>query len=312
MIMTQRKNKNQTIHRKLAIFITLTLIPLFTTACRDTVCLDQLQKENTLVVYAFPTTRDTIPIMVSVAKAMNRQQQGLCCIQIRCTVNGADDRLIYLGTENYDGFPVASFFAIGKHQVGDSIVISARSQDFAEARGTTIIPPPGKIGGCQIDTILYKGNNYTQLRLEIQPSSASRYYAVRLEGWNVLDEGIEEKEYKKVETTLEPLLNYYTDSDIEFGTWNDYYHRMYTFEKPETEPFYIRLCTTERRYTSAYRTQLFSLSPEFFLLLKSLNDTDNNDIGKYGMAFVRPTFSNVIGGYGCVAAYTNVNSEWMK
>ena len=74
----------------------------------------------------------------------------------------------------------------------------------------------------------------------------------------------------------------------------------------------LHLCVLELSYTSAYRVELFSLSPEFYHMLKSINDINNNDIGAHGLAFIQPTYTNISGGYGCVAGYGCVKSAWLR
>ena len=104
------------------------------------------------------------------------------------------------------------------------------------------------------------------------------------------------------------------DTELNFGTKNDFYHLMYVFDSSQvaSRTVTLHLCVLEQSYTSAYRVELFSLSPEFYHMLKSINDINNNDIGAHGLAFIQPTYTNISGGYGCVAGYGCVKSAWLR
>ena len=71
----------------------------------------------------------------------------------------------------------------------------------------------------------------------------------------------------------------------------------------------LRLCTIQQPRQKVLRVHLFALSLEYYQMLRSLNDRDNNDIGRYGLSMIYSTYSNVHGGYGCVAGYVAVEPQ---
>lgn len=101
---------------------------------------------------------------------------------------------------------------------------------------------------------------------------------------------------------------------MEFGAWNNYYHKMYIFNDSSfgNKQVNIHLLTLKKGWICAYKTQLFVLSPEFYSMLKSINDINNNDLGTNGLSFIFSSYTNVNGGYGCVAGYSMNETTWMK
>lgn len=166
-----------------------------------------------------------------------------------------------------------------------------------------------------MDTIFHKEDDYTRFRVAFHKTHGVQYYAVRVKGMEYF-ESVDSVSCvsEEIETSLEPLLNGLTDTELNFGTNNDFYHLMYVFDSSQvtSQAVTLRLCVLGQPYTSAYRVELFSLSPDFYQVLKSINDINNNDIGTHGLAFIQPTYTNISGGYGCVAGYGCVKSAWLR
>ena len=68
----------------------------------------------------------------------------------------------------------------------------------------------------------------------------------------------------------------------------------------------------EKGWIENYKTELITLSYDYYRMLKSLNDIKNNDIGSNGLSFMFSTYTNVQGGYGCVAGYSMEETSWIK
>lgn len=100
---------------------------------------------------------------------------------------------------------------------------------------------------------------------------------------------------------------------MDFGSYNDYYHRMYIFNDETAAEGKIRLhlYVLQQFWMEDYRIELFSLSPEYYFILKSLNDIRNNALGEYGLSFVSKTYTNVVNGIGCVAAFGKDETMWI-
>ena len=120
-----------------------------------------------------------------------------------------------------------------------------------------------------------------------------------------------------LEIGAEPLLRSSTNIDITLGDWDDNaFNDIYRFGSSSFTDGKATLHLYADTYTQsdfcAYRPHLFALSTEYDSMLRSLNDINNNDLGKYGLAFAYSTYTNIRGGYGCIGAYTVSVGDWLK
>ena len=53
------------------------------------------------------------------------------------------------------------------------------------------------------------------------------------------------------------------------------------------------------------------MSEEYYSLLQSLNNTDNNVMASHGLAFAFSSYTNIRGGYGCIGGYSLAEMPWM-
>lgn len=301
-----------------SILITLCML----TSCGDNIDIRQGEPPK-FVIYAFPSASDTISITISVTKPAGHNTPALshATISVTCQTNGKADVIMFADSSNVSGLPVLTYYAIGKHKTGDRVrvsVVPASHQDgldLTKAWGETQIPESPSIDSISMDTIFHKEDDYTRFRVAFHKTHGVQYYAVRVKGMEYF-ESVDSVSCvsEEIETSLEPLLNGLTDTELNFGTNNDFYHLMYVFDSSQvtSQAVTLRLCVLGQPYTSAYRVELFSLSPDFYQVLKSINDINNNDIGTHGLAFIQPTYTNISGGYGCVAGYGCVKSAWLR
>lgn len=301
-------------------FILITLCIL--TSCGDNIDIRQGETPK-FVIYAFPSASDTIPITISVTKPAGHNTPALshATISVTCLTNGKADEIIFADSSNVSGLPVLTYYAIGKHKTGDRVRVSVEPAshqdglDLTKAWGETQIPESPSIDSISMDTIFHKEDDYTRLKVSFNKTHGVQYYAARVKGMEYF-KSVDSVSCvsEEIETSLEPLLNGLTDTELNFGTNNDFYHLMYVFNSSQVtlQALTLHLCVLEQSYTSAYRVELFSLSPEFYQMLKSINDINNNDIGAHGLAFIQPTYTNISDGYGCVAGYGCVKSQWLK
>ena len=306
--------------KQVLFFILITLCML--TSCGDNIDIRQGEPPK-FVIYAFPSASDTISITISVTKPAGHNTPALshATISVTCQTNGKADVIMFADSSNVSGLPVLTYYAIGKHKTGDRVrvsVVPANHQDgidLTKAWGETQIPESPSIDSISMDTIFHKEDDYTRFRVAFHKTHGVQYYAVRVKGMEYF-ESVDSVSCvsEEIETSLEPLLNGLTDTELNFGTNNDFYHLMYVFDSSQvtSQAVTLRLCVLGQPYTSAYRVELFSLSPDFYQVLKSINDINNNDIGTHGLAFIQPTYTNISGGYGCVAGYGCVKSAWLR
>ena len=238
-----------------------------------------------------------------------------------CLIDDKADEIIFADSSNVSGLPVLTYYAIGKHKTGDRIRVSVEPTshqndlNLEKAWGETEIPEPPSIDSIYMDTRFHKEDDYTRLKVSFSKTRGVQYYATKVKGMEYF-ESVDSVSYvsEEIETSLEPLLNGLTNTEFNFGTKNDFYHMMYVFDSSQvaSQEVTLHLCVLGQSYTSAYSVEQFSLSPEFYQMLKSINDINNNDIGAHGFAFIQPTYTNITGGYGCVAGYGCVKSQWLK
>lgn len=103
------------------------------------------------------------------------------------------------------------------------------------------------------------------------------------------DEGIAGKEYAM------NLCLQATETDYYIKDSEDVYHKMTIDEEDIIQ--------------HSYTATLFSITPEFYRFMKSLNDTYNNELGEAGLSVLMPVYSNVNGGLGIVAGYNISQKE---
>lgn len=284
-------------------------------SCQDNIDIEQLGGKSKLVLYAFPTNSDTIKIHVSLSAPLTKAMPSLEQVSVRCTTNGNEDQMVFVGDTLYEGFPIATYYAIGKHQCGDSIYIYAQAKELDAVYASTQIPSETSITSAALDTVYYKGNLCSQIKISFPNDMHQTYYAIRILGRSVTEDDVPQQyEFMEIETGAEPLLNYNTSISIDFGTWNNFYHNMYIFKNTTVSTPYINLHldVLQQNYIEAYKPQIFLLSESYYLLLKSFNDIANNELANHGLSFAFATYSNVKDGYGSIAGYTCKEGDWLK
>ena len=196
-------------------------------SCHDNIDLQRFGKESRLVVYAFPTDTDSIRITISASQPLGGSIPALHVTEVRCTTNGHNDRMVHAKDTVEGRFPVSTWYAIGKHRCGDEIRIAVRAEGLPEATGSTRSPSPTVPEEAALDTVYYKGNLYTQIRLNLPSARHQSRHAVRVVGWYAPEDADvpPRPEFMEVETTAEPLLNHHSNVELGFGSADDFYHR---------------------------------------------------------------------------------------
>lgn len=133
--------------------------------------------------------------------------------------------------------------------------------------------------------------------------------------WNWTNFAPIDYSHLEIEPSLEPLLNHYNDLDLD--PWNEYYGKMYFFSSDDVQGFsssapatggkgdgvVLHLQTEYPSQMDFIDVQFYTLSPEYYLMLRHINEQLSNDLGGIGLTQTYSTYSNVRGGFGCVAAY---------
>lgn len=284
-------------------------------SCTDSISLGQLaDTESRLIVYAFPTEGDTVDITVSLTYPVSGRWERLQVESVECLTNGTADRIINRGDTSSAGFPIARYSAIGRHRCGDSIQVLVSAVGLPTAKGCTVIPERPTVESTRLDTASYLGTSYPMVRMMMRGNASTPFYAVRMEGFYT-DEYLGELWYNAPRSTFmplkadaEPLFAGSSSTDIDLGSEDsDYYKFIYTFSNSAftggRATLHLYVDTGYSNIYKDFRPHLYALSNEYNSMLRSMNSLENNDFGKYGLAFSYSTYTNVQGGYGCIGAY---------
>lgn len=253
---------------------------------------------------------------------------------------GHADDVTFIHKETHFGMPMAIYRVKGQHRSGDKITINVKDADGRSASASTIIPATTPMDVTSIDTV-FTASGSMQIRIlehftPQTPGKDAAYYATRLT--TVLDMG-EDMDYNSsfynpddifhefnmytssrvqynhvpINPAFEPLLNRYNDLDLD--AWNDYYAYMYflssddILRSSQAEGLYHGGIDLHLNVSSLWQqkdyidVQFYTLSPEYYLMLRHINDQLSNELAEVGLSQTFSTYSNVRGGLGCVAAY---------
>lgn len=282
-------------------------------SCQDHMSLDDLQGDNQLVVYSFPTTYDTTEIQVSSTIPIKGIKLDLKDVVVNGYVNEKNKNIIFLRKEESNSLYELVYYFTDKLYEGDRISINVKADGMKTVNAATTIPECPKIENAYIEKVYSNGDFYDQIRLTMKNPSSTDYFAVRVIGEEKEDTSCYNK-VESIETSGEPVLNNYTIGESSFNTSNDFYHNFYIFDntafKNDTT-YTLHLNMLSKEYINRYKVQLYHLSSDFFFFIKSINDTKNNEFGDYGLSFVKPTYTNIANGVGVVGGYSVMESNWM-
>ena len=333
-------------HRTILSFFHFIILSFLFFACDHPVDILKIKSESELVIYAFPSTADEYLLNVSLTRPTAGNVGTLGGLSVECTTNGSADEVRFVHAETHFGMPMAIYRVKGEHHSGDKVSIRVKADapsgegKSLTATAETTIPATTPMEVTSVDSI------YPKLRfllrvpsLATSSQSGESYYATRLtsvkdnhteETWeSAYDDGPDEVyhtwnwtnfapidySHLELDLSLEPLLNHYTDLDLD--PWNEYYEKMYFFSSDDvrtsssvtsstsaTEGGVVLHLQTEYPSQMDYiDVQFYTLSPEYYLMLRHINDQLSNELGDVGLTQTYSSYSNVRGGFGCVAAY---------
>jgi hypothetical protein len=283
-------------------------------SCEDTISMDIESEKPYLVIYAFPTENDTISITISETMTTNGTPIKLKVNNISCTINGKDDKITFNDSTSYNGYPIMTYLAIGKHGVGDSIKISVDADNFPSVHGETTIPSKPVFHSADISDVYIFGDTYKQFNYDIGIQQDMPHFAIRV---------IVQKQYSDDMsydyTSIKPETNYFLINNeftktFDFGLNNSTFHNLLIFSN---NPSYgnsisVSLKTYKFSWYDKYMTQFYSLSEEYYSMLKSHCNNKNNEFAKKNLAFTYMTYTNVSGGFGCIGGYNSSYTDWFS
>lgn len=282
-------------------------------SCTDDIHLNNhKQYEQKLVVYAFPTVKDTFDIIVSATHSLQSQGEILEIEYVHCKCNKQEDKIIFSHKKSVNDIPLYVFKAIGKHDKKDTIQIDILAKGYPQVHASTSIPTCTKIENYSLDSIFYDGSLHAQSSIMFHAPKEQPFYAVSAQcKYAKHDESIE---YTDLETALDPILRQTKKTSFNLSGTDNCYQKMYYFQLPterNTSFTTLRPCILSKYESESYLMTLYTLSPEYYYMLKSLANQENNDLADFGLSFIYSTYTNIHNGYGCVAAYNADSTPWL-
>jgi hypothetical protein len=300
-------------------------------SCKDDVSLPEAGNEAKIVVYCFPSTRDTTYISVSRSLPVKQYKEGM-------RIKNIDDaRLIY--TVNGQQREVTNrgngiYYVVGKQKTGDKIALTVSADSLPTASAETSIPDTIAISDPKSrQTKVYDDDREEMLGYEqvmasfTDPSTTKDYYAVRVLLKNIEyseDDSLYDERfyYPIINTKNEPILVSKTNIDDAFGFSDNYYGGLCIFDDAGISGKYTFHLNVDNKNdfwwnnyndTKKYeRVELLHLTPEYYKFLFSINAEENSDLAQYGLSQLMPTATNVNGGLGVVAGWNVSHTAWIK
>lgn len=315
---------------KTYIYPFLLLIALLA-SCKDDISLPEAGNEAKLVVYCFPSTRDTTYISVSRSLPVKQYKEGMKIknivdARITYTVNGQQREIVNSGNGIY--------YVVGKQKTGDKIALTVSADSLPTASAETYIPDTVAIGDPKSrQTKVYDDDRKEMLGYEqvmasfTDPSTTKDYYAVRVLLKNIEyseDDSLYDERfyYPIINTKNEPILVSKTNIDDAFGFSDNYYGGLCIFDDAGISGKYTFHLNVDNKNdfwwnnyndTKKYeRVELLHLTPEYYKFLFSINAEENSDLAQYGLSQLMPTATNVNGGLGVVAGWNVSHTAWIR
>ncbi len=278
--------------------------------------VDSLKRDSKMVLYAFPTTSDTIIIDISASNPSLNEMKELNICSVQCLVNGVADSVSFLGEGDNNAYfyPASSsvckhyrYVATGKHSAGDKIAIEVNADGFQKASASTVIPEKVSVRNVREEVSYYDNSAMSMLLFSFDDASPQEdYYSFALKRWYLDTDipGYSSDCYLQIKPSTDSMLREYSLSS---SNPENAIHYFFTDKQ-----FSNSVCNMHANYFSSnnemvkHELQFNHLSKELYQYMKSWADYDDNNFAQYGIAFAYRTYTNVTGGYGVVAAYNPV------
>lgn len=272
------------------------------TSCQDHFDINQLNESQKLLLYCFASATDSTDIQVSATTPFTGKGEMPKDVKVHCYVNEKEEKVRFLRNDDTDDWDKLIYRLSITPKEGDEIKIEAESSNIGTATCTTTLPAKPAIASISYRPIQIDGEHYQQLCVTMENTPGeNNYFAVKVyssehqKNWGLCD----------VNTYSEPLLNNYIMGIPAFDESISYYDGFYIFDNSNilNDSTYTLHLNIEEK-SEYYKVQLYHITYSMYRFLKSINDQDNNEFGKYGLSFIRPTYSNIINGCGVMGGYT--------
>lgn len=279
------------------------LLAFLLTSCEKQISIVELHDESKILLYAMPTDSDEFVINISSTIPASGVITNPDILKVECWTNGIPDEVTFVEKISVEEPYVYVYKAHGHHKSGDEIRIAVTDARLKSVKATTTIPEATDCTITDAGIVEWNGNRKLRFHLNFTDHSTQDYYATR-----VLWVGKNGTKYgMSISIEFEPIFDRIVDSGLD--TWHEYYESIYPFtDKKMMNPKVSMYMVSDMYFpnyeeTESFDLEFFTLSRDYYLMLRQLNDQRSNELGESGFSPMVSTYTNVEGGYGCVAGY---------
>lgn len=319
----------------LLIMAAMAVTALLLASCADTeMDITKVGAEPKIVLYCFPTPESdttciTVMRSVPVTEREPETMYGATTAQLRLPdakvsflLNGVEQSVKYAPTDT-GSVQAGSYYVACHIAEGDKIEVNASANGLPQASAQTTVPKVKAIKDVRKTTVIHDLTQYDQLLVDLDGAAMrGSYYAVTVSKAYTLtgkdyQDSLQTINYCyrcSVDLTDEPLVAP-ASSDVDlFSFSNSFYDSFYIFngDNITSDAYTLRLNVdgTHSIWTDGFKSgtivnprlevRLYKIDAALYRFLKSINDINDNDLAKYGLAPILPTYSNVSGGLGAI------------
>lgn len=292
--------------------------------------LDEIAEVPKLTVFCYPGSGDTTVIRLSGSTPVCGDyppSNEMTHTEAHLWINGKPVNLTQ-AARTLPGVPANSFYTLHPCREGDRIELTASASRLQPVSASTTVP---KAFPLKSTRLIRKDSGTMQYQVTFSDDgSTDNYYAVMVERkqriWrnNVYSE---QDEATYLQSNEEPLFRQSGLDEIFIGN-QSFYQNLYYWgdEKIQGKDYTLHLSFDSYQDSDdiydygdtqehvvckyQYRLVLYTLSKEFYLFLKTINNQENNDLADVELAPKRPTYTNVNNGLGIVGGCTLYRTEW--
>lgn len=240
--------------------------------------LDEVDASEKLVLYCFPSNKDTTVIQLSKSVPVSKREpldKSVRNADIHFTVNGKE-QAIYWNEDSTSSLPAQCYYTLGKWGKNDCLQLQAASTGLPAITAQTVMPDNFPLKEIRLAP---KGDSDNTLQVLVtfkDDGGTNDYYGIRLIKKEITTkDGDEDVSFQSVEFDLkdEPLLNNLSDLDEIFMFSNRFFQNLYIWddEKIPGKEYTVRLNMDYQKdydvdwdnfsYREEYKIYLYKLSP---------------------------------------------------
>ena len=298
-------------------------------SCKDQFDINVLRESPKMVVYCFPSTADTT--FINVSRSIPVQQKKIAD-EVKAINNARISYRINRQEQVVRQKRSGQYYVTSLQRPGDQIDLAISADGIGSVYASTTIPKEVPIVQLKMQEVRRydyesgRAQKYIQMQPTFTDDAASAdYYAVSVsakgyfrkngglyQGYLPTEIALDSAWFRmEINSKDEPLLKPLSDLDSNFGFESGSYNRFYIFDDKQingqTYTMHLNVSDWFNDYqlkNIKYFTELYCITRDYYLFIKSLNDAANNGLARVGLAQISPIYSNIVGGIGLLGAYT--------